>query len=159
LRVALPNDDRVYVTPIAGAAWDLSRLINPVNAQAPPPPPRTEAQLRADLASQDPEFDTIDLPANQTIVISQPLVLTHSVKIVGTGARLLFQQGATAAWPAAASGALYVDTPAYTNIDVELDDFTIKFDPGAPIRWSNPAGTQPALWDPVNNPGGIAHAV
>jgi hypothetical protein len=42
---------------------------------------------------------------------------------------------------------------------VELDDFTIAFDPGAPIRWSNPPGTQPALWDPENNPGGIVHAV
>ncbi len=159
LRVALPNDDQVYVTPFQGAAWDVSRLINPINSQAAPPPPTTEAQLRADLASEAPEYDTIDLPANQTIVITQPLALTHSVRIVGNGATLLFQQGATAAWPAAASGAIYVDPPAYTNIQVELDDFTIEFAPGAPIRWSNPAGTQPALWDPENNPGGIAHAV
>src|SRR5262249_24981399 len=69
------------------------------------------------------------------------------------------QQGATAAWPSAASGAIYVDTPAYSNIHVELDHFTIRFDPGAPIRWSNPPGTQQALWDPENNPGGIVHAV
>ena len=40
-----------------------------------------------------------------------------------------------------------------------LDDFTIKFDMSSPIRWSNPAGTTPALYDPENNPSGIQHAV
>jgi hypothetical protein len=159
LRVALPDDDQVYVTPFPGAAWDVSRLITPINAQAPPPAPATEAQLRALLLSQTPEYDTIELPASQTIVITQPMVLTHSVRIVGQGATLLFQQGATADWPASASGAISVDTPDYTNIHVELDDFTIEFDPGAPIRWSNPTGNQPVLWDPENNPGGIVHAV
>ena len=34
-----------------------------------------------------------------------------------------------------------------------MDDFTIKFDMSSPIRWSNPAGTTPALYDPENNPG------
>ena len=92
-------------------------------------------------------------------MITQPLEITHSVKIVGNGATLYFQQGNTAAWPADASGAIYVNDPGYTNIQVELEDFTIKFDMSQPIRWSNPAGTTPALWDPENNPGGIVHAV
>ncbi len=47
----------------------------------------------------------------------------------------------TAAWPADASGAIYVDEPGYNNLQIELEDFTIKFDMSAPIRWSNPAGT------------------
>ena len=29
----------------------------------------------------------------------------------------------------------------------------------APIRWSNPPGAGPALFDPENNPAGIEHAV
>ena len=41
---------------------------------------------------------------------------------------------------------------------MELDDFTIRFDMSQPIRWSNPAGTSPSLWDPENNQG-ITHAV
>ena len=109
--------------------------------------------------SESPEYDTIDLPANTTIVITQPLEITHSVQIIGNNATLLFDQGDTAAWPATASGAIYVDTPFYDNIQLDLEDFTIKFDMSSPIRWSNPAGTTPALYDPENNPAGIQHAV
>ena len=29
----------------------------------------------------------------------------------------------------------------------------------APIRWANPAGTVPAIYDPENNPNGASHAV
>ena len=104
--------------------------------------------------SVDPEYDTIDLPANTTIVITQPIEITHSVKIVGNNATLLFDQGDTAAWPSTASGAIYVDAPVYTNIQLTLDDFTIKFAANSPIRWSNPPGTVPALFDPEDNPAG-----
>jgi len=160
LRVALPSDANVYVSPFVGGNWDVSARTNAINAQAPPSTaPTTEAQLRSDLKSTSPQYDTIDLPANTTVVITQPLEITHAVKIVGNNATLLFQQGNTAAWPAAASGAIYVDTPAYTNIQLELDDFTITFDMSTPIRWSNAAGAGPAIYDPENNPGGVAHAV
>jgi hypothetical protein len=158
LRVAIPNEN-VYVTPFAGADWDLSAKTDALDAQAAPIPPTTEAELRSDLKSTTPEYDTIDLPANATIVITQPLAITHSVQIIGNNATLLFQQGDTAPWPATASGAIYVDAPAYTNIQVKLYDFTIRFDMGAPLRWSNPAGAGPALFDPENDPSGIAHAV
>jgi len=160
LRVALPGDDNVYVTPFIGADWDLSARTDAINAQAPPSPaPATEDQLRSDLMSTSPEYDTIDLPADTSIVITQPLEITHSVKIIGNNATLLFQQGSTAPWPAAASGAIYVDAPAYRNIQLELDDFTIKFDMSSPIVWSNPAGAGPPYYDPENNPGGVSHAV
>jgi len=160
LRVAMPGDDNVYVTPFIGADWDSSARTSAINAQSPPSPaPATEAQLRSDLMSTSPEYDTIDLPANTTIAITQPLEITHSVEIVGNNATLLFQQGSTAPWPAAASGAIYVDAPAYTNIQVELADFTIKFDMSSPIVWSNPAGAGPSDYDPENNPGGVSHAV
>jgi hypothetical protein len=160
LRVAIPGDNNVYVTPFAGANWDLSARTNAIVAQAKPgAPPTTEAELRSDLMSNSPEYDTIDLPANATIVITQPLEITHSVKINGQNATLLFDQGSTSPWPAAASGAIYVDAPAYTNIQLDLVNFTIKFDTSAPIRWSNPVGAGPALYDPENNPGGVQHAV
>ncbi len=158
LQVTLPGSSQVYATPFAGTNAKLSLMTEPLNSAAPPAPPTTEAQLRGDLMSTSPEYDTIDLPAHQTIVITQPLEITHSVKIVGNGATLYFQQGSTAAWPASASGAIYVSDPGGTNIQVELDAFTIKFDMSQPIRWSNPSGTSPALWDPENDLG-IEHAV
>ena len=142
LQVSIPNDNHVYVTPFMGADWNSSALTEPFDSQAPPPAPATEAQLRADLMSSSPEYDTIDLPANTTIVITQPLEITHSVKIVGNNATLLFEQGDTAPWPATASGAIYVGSSA-GNIQVELEDFTIKFDMSSPIRWSNPQGDVP----------------
>jgi hypothetical protein len=160
LQVSIPGNTNVYATPFVGGAWNKSALASPLNSQAPPSPaPATEAQLRADVMSSSPEYDTIDLPANTTIVITQPLEITHSVKIVGNNATLLFQQGSTAPWPASASGAIYVDTPSYDNIQVELDNVTIKFDMSAPIRWSSPPGTSPALYDPEDNPTGTQHAV
>ncbi len=140
LQVSIPNDNNVYATPFMGAAWNLSAMTEPLNSQAAPAPPTTEAELRSDLMSESPEYDTIDLPANTTIMITQPLEITHSVQIIGNNATLLFEQGDTAAWPATASGAIYVETPFYNNIQLDLNDFTIKFDMSSPIRWSNPAG-------------------
>ena len=158
LQTTVPGDTNVYAAPFMGADWNLSALTEPINTVAPPVVPTTETQLRSDLMSTSPEYDTINLPANTTIVITQPLEITHSVDIVGNNAVLLFQQGTTPAWPASASGAIYVDTSSYPDIQLTLQDFTIKFDMSAPIRWSNPAGTNPALFDPENSQG-IQHAV
>ena len=160
LRVTLPGDPGVYVTPFAGTDWNPAALTDPLNDQAPPGPAiTTEAQLRAALASTSPEYDTINLPANTTITLTQPLEITHSVAFFGNNSTLLFDQGGSAAWPASASGAIYVSAPSYTNIQLELSGFTIEFAMSAPIRWSNPPGAGPALFDPENNPDGIEHAV
>lgn len=158
LQVALPGSSQVYATPFVGTRTNPALMTEPLNGRAPAAPPTTEAELRADLMSASPEYDTINLPANQTIVVTQPLEITHSVRIIGNGATLYFQQGNTAAWPASASGAIYVSDPGGTNIQVELDHFTIAFDMSRPIRWSNPPGSSPALWDPENDLG-IVHAV
>ncbi len=104
--------------------------------------------------SESPEYDTIDLPANQTIVITQPLEITHSVTIVGNNATLYFQQGNTAAWPADASGAIYVDDPGYTNIQVDLEDFTIKFDMSAADPMEQPRGDAAGALGPREQPRG-----
>ncbi len=93
LQVSVPGDSNVYATPFMGAAWNLSELTASPNGQSPASPPTTEAELRDDLMSTSPEYDTISLPANQTIVITQPLEITHSVEIIGNNATLLFQQG------------------------------------------------------------------
>ncbi len=160
LSVSLPGVSTVYVAPFVGADWNLAARTAPPDSQAPPSPdPSTEAALCADLMSESPEYDTIDLPAGATIVVTQPLEITHSVTIVGNGATLYFQQGQTAAWPASASGAIYVDTPTYDNIQLTLENFTIEFDPSEPIRWNNPPDSGPALFDPENNPAGVEHAV
>ncbi len=158
LQVTLPGSGQVYATPFAGTTVNLALLARPINAVAAPAAPTTEAQLRADLMSTSPEYDTIDLPAGQTITITQPLEITHSLRIVGNGATLYFDQGSTAAWPSSASGAIYASDLGGANIELDFEDFTIRFDMSQPIRWSNAAGTTPALWDPENNPG-ITHAV
>ncbi len=160
LLTLLPGVSTVYTTTFAGGDWNVSARANPLNSEpAPSPAPTTEAQLRALLASTSPEYDTIDLPADATIIVTQPLEITHSVAIIGDNSKLLFEQGSSAAWPASASGAIYVDASAYTNIELTLSGFTIAFDMSAPIRWSNPSGAGPALYDPENNPAGIEHAV
>ena len=143
LTALVPGVSTVYSTDFVGGDWNPAARANAFNNQpAPSPAPTTEAQLRALLASTSPEYDTIDLPANTTIILTQPLEITHSVAIIGNNSTLLFQQGSTAAWPASASGAIYVNTPAYTNIQLTLSGFTIEFDMSAPIRWSNPSGSR-----------------
>ncbi len=135
-------------------------LTQPLNSQPAPAPPTTEAELRSDLMSTSPEYDTIELPANTTIVITQPLEITHSVQIIGNNATLLFDQGSTAPWPATASGAIYVDTPFYDNIQLDLDDFTIEFNMSTPIALEqSPRGRRLRSTTRKNNPAGIQHAV
>ena len=160
LSASVPGVSTVYSTGFAGGDWNpVDRATAFNNQPAPSPAPTTEDQLRALLASTSPEYDTIQLPANATIVLTQPLEITHSVALIGNNSTLLFQQGSTAAWPATASGAIYVNSPAYTNIQLTLSGFTIKFDMSTPLRWSNPPGAGPSLFDPENNPAGIEHAV
>ena len=144
LRAGVPGSSTVYATRFVGGDWNPSARANALDNQPPPSPaPTTEAQLRALLASSNPEYDTIQLPANATIILTQPLEITHSVALIGNNSTLLFEQGTSAAWPASASGAIYVNAPAYTNIRLELSGFTIKFDMSTPIRWSNPPGAGP----------------
>ena len=109
--------------------------------------------------STSPEYDTIDLPANTTIVITQPLEITHSVKIVGNNATLLFQQGRHGGLAGDGVGRDLRRRAGLHQHPARAPDFTIKFDMSAPIRWSNPPGAEPALFDPENNPAGIQHAV
>ena len=160
LTALVPGVSTVYATDFAGSDWNPAARATALNNQpAPSPSPTTEAGLVALLASTSPEYDTIDLPANATIIMTQPLEITHSVAIFGNNSTLLFQQGSTAAWPASASGAIYVNSPAYDNVQLTLSGFTIAFGMNPPIRWNNPSGAGPALFDPENNPGGVEHAV
>ena len=87
-----------------GADWNLIAMTEPLDSQPAPHRQPPKPQLRADLMSASPEYDTIELPANTTIIITQPLEITHSVNIIGNNATLLFDQGNTAAWPASRFG-------------------------------------------------------
>ena len=104
--------------------------------------------------SEGPEYDTIELPTNTTILITQPLEITHSVQIISNNATLLFEQGdgGLAGEP---SGAIYVETPFYNNIQLDLDDFTIKFDLNSPIGGAIHRGQRPSL-RPREQPGDSA---
>ena len=161
LQVDLPGSSQVDASPFAGTDVNLTLLTEPINAEAPPAPPTTEAEFRADLASTSPEYDTIDLPAGQTITITQPIEITHSVHIVGNGRlRSTSTRGARPPWPASASGAPYVSATraARTSRWAKRRLHRSRSMMSQPIRWSNPAGVSPSLWDPENNQG-ITHAV
>ncbi len=82
LTALVPGVSTVYATDFVGGDWNPAARASAFNDQpAPSPAPTTEAQLRALLASTSPEYDTIDLPANTTIILTQPLEITHSVAI------------------------------------------------------------------------------
>ncbi len=109
--------------------------------------------------STSPEYDTIDLPAGQTIAITQPLEIDPlgRHRRQRRDARLRSGEHGRLAGLGAPAPSTSATRAARTSRS-ELDDFTIRFDMSQPIRWSNPAGTSPSLWDPENNPG-ITHAV
>ena len=113
----------------------------------------TQSALVAALNSSGAgEVDTINLAPGSTIVLTGPLRVTHSTRIVGNGASLVFTQGG-APWSGSASGAIYVANPGVTDIAVDLENFTIKFALAGPLRWYASAGSS-TLFDPESSPYG-----
>ena len=158
LQVSIPNNNNVYVTPFMGAAWNLTLLTEPFNSQAPPPPPTTEAELRGDLMSEAPNTTRSICPRTR-----------RSSSLNRSRSPIRFRSWATTRRCCSSkatrrpgrrprrepSTSIRPTTPISS---LPCRDFTIKFDMSSPIRWSNPAGTTPALYDPENNPG-MQHAV
>ncbi|MGO9596466.1 MAG: hypothetical protein ACLP7Q_00415 [Isosphaeraceae bacterium] len=163
-QATIPGDPNIYVeqfTPSPPGGYNLSAMYSTQSGSATA---STEADLDSFLGNGNPKgiiYLSTSVP-NHTIIVNQPLQITHSVTIIGQGDTILFDQdhagGDTSAWPATATGAIYVNFPPGTvkHTQVVLQNFTIKFDE-APA-WNNPSGTQPALWDPENT-AGINHAV
>jgi hypothetical protein len=159
LRLTFQNDTRQHVTQFAGGPWDPSRVANPLNGNSvtirndPDHPMDAGLALAAALGnppSGGAEFDTITLDPNTpdpTIILTQPLRIDHSVKIIGNNYTLLFR----AAWPASTPGAIYVNNSLGYGSDllIDFEDFTIKFDTSVPNTW----------FDPENETGGVSHAV
>ena len=150
------NAQYVYADQFAPAADNLSLLYNPLtNATPPTAYPANGAQLQADLNSTSPVYNVIDLQPGAMIYADQPIQISQSVEIVGNGATLKFDQqysytgGSTANWPSTDPGAIFVNNPANTHLQIELEGFTIDFT-GFPV-WNNPTGDTPAQYDP-NNP-------
>ena len=138
-------------------ADNLSLMYNPLTNTTPPTAyPTNGAQLQQDLNSTSPVYNFIDLQPGATIYADQPIQITQSVTIVGNGATLDFDQqmnytgGSTANWPSTATGAIFVNNPGNTHLQIELEDFSINFT-GAPV-WNNPSGDTPTVWDPNNVP-------
>ena len=151
---------KVYATAFTGADWNLTALTTALNPQAAPTPPTTEAQLRADLMSESPEYDTIDLPANHDDR-DHPAARDHPFgqdRRQQRHARCSSKAIRRPGRPTRRARSTSMNR-VYTNIQIELDDFTIKFDIELADPMEQPGGDRPALWDPENNPGGIVHAV
>ncbi len=133
-QATIPGNPAVFVKTFkpAGSGYNLGLLYS---AQAGTATASTEAELDAYLGNSNP-MGTVYLSTtvpNQTIVVNQPLQITHSVTIIGQGVTILFDQnqpgGNTAPWPATATGAIYVNFPPGTvrHIQVTLAGFTIRF--------------------------------
>ena len=142
LQTILPGSSTVNVVQFTGQNWDLTL------AAALPANNTTTAtsgsQLQTDL--NNATIGTIDLPAGQTIYSSEPIEITRSVIINGQGATLEFQQNG-AIWPSSTSGAIYVVPSSPANLQITLENFTIKF-ADTPLQWYTPSGS---LYDPEND--------
>jgi hypothetical protein len=159
-QATIPGRSSIYVAQFAphGGGYDLAAMYSTPSTTGTV---NTVQDLIDFLGDADPR-GTITLSTsfpNRTIVLSQPLKITHSVTIIGQGDTILFDQdadGTVTDWPSSASGAIYVDAAPNSHTRISLSDLTIRFDE-APV-WDNPPGSIPAQWDPENSLG-IAHAV
>ncbi len=141
-----------HVDQFAGGAWQPGLVAAPLNGKSVSGV-STQAALVAALASTGAaEVDTIALAPGATIVLTGPLRITHSTRIVGDGASLVFTQGG-APWSGSASGAIYVANPGITDIAVDLENFAIRFALTAPLRWYAAPGSS-TLFDPEASPYG-----
>lgn len=152
LRLTFRGQGSQHVAQFAGGAWQPGLVATPLDGKSVSGV-ATQAALAAALNSSGPnEVDTIALAPGASIVVAGPLRVTHSTRIVGNGASLVFTQGA-APWPASASGAIYVANPAVTNIALDLENFTVRFALSGPLRWYAAPGSS-ALFDPEASPYG-----
>jgi hypothetical protein len=159
-QATVPGQSSIYVVPFSphGNGYDLAAMYSTTGTTGTV---NSVQDLIDFLGDTDPR-GTITLSTSfpdRTIVLTQPLKITHSVTIIGQGDTILFDQdagGNVTDWPSAASGAIYVATAPNSHTRITLSDLTIRFDE-API-WDNPPGSNPAQWDPENSLG-IPHAV
>ena len=138
-----------HVVQFAGGAWQPGLVATPLNGRSVSGVSTQAALLAALDATGAGEVDTIGLAPGATIVLTGPLQITHSVRIVGDGASLVFTQG-SAPWSGSASGAIYVANPGITDISVDLEDFTVRFALSAPLEWYAQAGST-TLFDPESS--------
>ncbi len=138
-----------HVVQFAGGAWQPGLLATPLNGKSVSGVSTQAALLAALSATGAGEVDTINMAPGGTIVLTGPLKITHSVRIVGNGASLVFTQG-SAPWSGSASGAIYVANPGVTDISVDLENFTVRFFLTAPLQWYSQAGST-TLFDPESS--------
>jgi hypothetical protein len=65
----VPGSSNVYESQFQGTKWDPTKVVNGLNGNSSPPV-SNETDLRRYLSSTNPEYDTINLAANQTITIA-----------------------------------------------------------------------------------------
>ena len=137
-----------HVALFAGGPWVPSLVANPLNGNSVIV--GSGSALAAAIVnppSGGTEYDTITLKPNTTFILTKPLRIDHSVKIIGNNDTLLFR----AAWPASTPGAIYVNNSLGYGSDllIDFEYFTIKFDTRVKNTW----------FDPENETGGVSHAV
>jgi len=155
LQVNIPNDANVYASQFTPThAWNVASLASPLSGSDTV---TTGSQLVTDILNGVGTITLSSQAPNHTITLTQPVQITSSVKIIGSNDILQFSP--SGAWPAAATGAIYVANQSYSNISIELDNFTIEFT--STPTWNNPsdATAGPATFNPNNNPDAPSRAV
>ncbi|WP_165219526.1 hypothetical protein [Aquisphaera insulae] len=139
LRITFADDPTTqYVTRFAGGPWRTDLVaagLSGGGAEATAVPVSDEATLASRLLHETGD-DTITLAPNSTIIVTRPLVIGHSVRIVGQGATLLFRPS----WSADVPGAISLDPNArWADVfRIDLEDFRIAFDDSAAGTWYDP---------------------
>ncbi|WP_145952293.1 hypothetical protein [Paludisphaera borealis] len=146
MTLTFTGDTKKYVTRFAGGPWDHSLLAAKLdysffNNEASPWDVTTASDLSAALNWQSgaTPHDTIRLPPNATIILTQPLKINHPVHIIGRNATLKFQ----ASWTNT-RGAIVINSdpsnlhPMVWNQDlaVDFDDLNITFDTASSTAWT-----------------------
>ena len=148
----IPTSQIQYVTTFQPAFhWDASKLAAPFLATtATSVTVSSEAQLLNALALNS-GIDTITLGAS--IIVHQPIAITHSVQISGANASiyLQFNQDNGVAWPYS-PGVIYENVSGqFNNIRLSLSNFKIQFDQTHSYLWADRpdvASVSTPYWDP-----------
>jgi hypothetical protein len=138
-----PSGDE-YVTQFAGGPWNPSLLVNTPDSDTDTIPADSTAasaaaELSEDLSLAPPDAPgIIVLPAGlPTIVLTQPLVINHSVQIIGNHNTLDFEPNG---WSTSTIGAIYTgNLRSLQAVGIDIESLNINFNNASPIPWFDPS--------------------
>ena len=153
LQVSIPNDSSVYATPFIGRCLEPRRADPTVQFAGPAHAAhhRSPASRRSDVDEPRVRHDRTcrRIRRSSSPSRSRSRIRSRSSAMTQRSFSIKARRRPGRRPPRERSTSTRPSTPTSSS---NLENFTIKFDMSSPIRWSNPAGTEPALFDPENNP-------